>query len=269
MPLIIHSSSTKKYAEKIAKEYKNPQLIHIKTIKKPRPQKDPIVIGIGGGKVLDYAKVIAGENPATLIPTTASGAAATDHAVYWDTETQRKIDIPTKQPKIRIEPSFLKKLPKNILKQTSYDALAHTLDSYWSKKANKESIDLSKKAHKIIIKQIKNNYNNVPELIKAGNLAGKAINITGTNMTHAISYPLTAIYKIPHGKALGWLIPICAEYQECTLEIPEIKTKLEKIKINKNFINKVASEAMTYKKIHDAKKDITKKQLIKLLEKKT
>ena len=269
MPLIIHSNSTKKYAQQIAKEYTKPQLININTIKKPKPQKDPIVIGIGGGKVIDYAKVIAGENFATAIPTTAAGAAATNHAVYWNQETKRKEDIPTKQPKIRIEPTFLENIPKTLLKQTSYDALAHALDSYWSKKATTKSKTLSKKAHEIIIQQIQNNYQNIPELIHAGNLAGQAINITGTNMTHAISYPLTALYNIPHGKALGWLIPLCAEYQECKLEIPEIKIKLENIKINKKFINTIASEAMTYKKIHEAKKDITKHKIIELLGKKT
>lgn len=268
MPLIIHSKSTKKYAEKIAKEYDNAQLIDVSIIKTPKPQNDPIVIGIGGGKVLDYAKVLAGENRATVIPTTASGAASTAHAVFWDPKTKRKIDIPTKLPVLRIEPLFIGDLPKKIIKITSYDALAHALDSYWSKKATNRSKQLSKKAYTIIIEQIENNYPDLVKLIQAGNIAGQAIEITGTNMTHAISYPLTSLYDIPHGLALGWAIPPCVEFQGFKLKIPTINIKFSNIIVDKKFIETVATNAMTYEKIHDANKDITKSQLVKLLEKK-
>ena len=266
MPLILHSTSTKKYAKKIAKEYDNSQLIDVSTIMKPEPQNDPIIVGVGGGKVIDYAKVMAGENRAIAIPTTAAGASATSHAVYWDLETNRKIDIPTKLPQIRIEPSFLESLSKEMIKSTSYDALAHALDSYWSKKATEESKKLSKKSHAMIIEQIENGFDDIVDLILAGNIAGKAINLTGTNMTHAISYPLTAFYGIAHGFAVGWAIPPCVDYQECNLSIPPIHEKLGDNIKDEFFIERVATEAMTYNKIHDAKKDITKQQLIKLLE---
>ena len=268
MPLIIHSKSTKIFAEKIAKEYDNPKIIYVSNITKPEPQNEKIVIGIGGGKVIDYAKVIAGENRAIAIPTTAAGASATSHAVYWNPATKRKIDIPTKLPKLHIEPTFLENLPKKIIKPTTYDALAHTLDSYWSKKATNESKKLSKKAHTILTKQIENNYNDMVKIIQARNIAGKAIEITGTNMIHAFSYPLTAFYEIPHGHALAWIILPCARYQECDLPIPILDVKLSRIKKDKAFIERIATEAMTYKKIHDANKDITKQKLIKLLEKK-
>lgn len=268
MPLIIHSNSTKKYAEEIAKEYDNAQLIDVLLIKKPVPQNDPVVIGIGGGKVIDYAKVIAGENRATVIPTTAAGAASTAHAVYWDTETKRKIDIPTKLPIVRIEPLFLKDLPKEIIESTSYDALAHTLDSFWSKKSTSKSKQLSLKAYLMIIEQIEKNYEDLVRLIQAGNIAGQAIEITGTNMTHAISYPLTALYGISHGLALGWATPSCVDYQEFNLKIPSLNIEFSNIKVDKAFIETVATNAMTYDKIHDANKDITKNQLVNLLGKK-
>lgn len=266
MPLILHTNSTKKYAKIIAKEYDNAKLINILTIKKPEPQNDPIVIGIGGGKVIDYAKVMVGNNRAIVIPTTAAGAAVTSHAVYWDQETKRKTNIQTKIPKVRIEPSFLETLPKGIIQATSYDALGHALDSYWSKKATEKSKELSRKAHDIITKQIDNGYNDLVKLIKAGNIAGTVMEITGTNMTHAISYPLTALYGISHGMAVGWAIPFCSEYQECDLHIPNLEVRLDEIKQDRDFIKKIAKEAMTYSKIHDAEKDITKSQLIKLLE---
>jgi alcohol dehydrogenase class IV len=40
-------------------------------------------------------------------------------------------------------------------------------------------------------------------MAKASNLAGKAINLTKTTAPHAISYPLTYFFQIPHGQAVG------------------------------------------------------------------
>jgi len=268
MPLIIHSDSTKIYAEKIAEEYKESKIINVSKIKKPEPVKDVDVIGIGGGKVIDYAKIIAGKNRALVIPTTAAGAAATRHAVFWDKETKRKIDIKTELPIIRIESSFLESLSKDMIQETSYDALAHSLDSYWSKRATITSKKIARKAHEIIANQIENDYENVVDLVRAGNIAGTAIDITGTNITHAISYPITALYGISHGLAVGWAIHPSAEYQKCDLKIPNFEVNFEGINIDKKFIETISKEAMTYSKIHDAKRDITEERLIELLENK-
>ena len=35
------------------------------------------------------------------------------------------------------------------------------------------------------------------------NLAGKAINISKTTLPHAISYPITSNYHVPHGHAVS------------------------------------------------------------------
>ena len=37
----------------------------------------------------------------------------------------------------------------------------------------------------------------------AANFSGKAINISKTTAPHAISYPFTSFYKIPHGHAVS------------------------------------------------------------------
>ncbi len=262
MPLIIHSKSTKEYAKTIAKEYNSVKLIDVSTIKIPKSQNDPVVVGIGGGKVIDYAKVMAGNTRSIAIPTTMTGASATSHAVVWNRETKRKIDIPTEKPILRIELSFLESLPKKILKETAYDALGHVLDSYWSKKATKESTRLSKRAYSMIMSQIKDNFDNPVEWIEAGHIAGCAMEITGTNMIHALSYPLTLIYNIPHRLAVEWAIPFCVKYQECDLYVPDLKAELNNVGMN---IKIIAKEAMKHQKIHNAKKDITEKELIKLL----
>ena len=43
--------------------------------------------------------------------------------------------------------------------------------------------------------------------MRAANLAGKAINISRTTASHAISYPLTSRFGIPHGHAVALTLP--------------------------------------------------------------
>jgi len=86
-------------------------------------------------------------------------------------------------------------------------------------------------------------------------------------MSHAVSYPLTSIYGISHGLAVGWALYPCYIYQECPLNIPDFNILLPGIfNMNNDFFRTVAHEAMSYDKIHDARRDITERQLIKLLE---
>lgn len=266
MILIVHSNSTEKYAQRVAKHVYNSQLLNVSNIKgQPTVQKGAkIVIGIGGGKTLDYAKIMAGQKSAITIPTTPVGAAVTSHAVYWEKDKHNFI---TGKPIPLVFKTFLEDIPKDLLRETCYDALAHSLDSYWSKQATPESKKLSITAYNIIVNQMENNFDNVPNVIEAGNIAGEAIQKTGTNMIHAVSYPLTLLYNIPHRLAVGWAIKPIAEYQECDLKLPKIDVTIAYVGIKKkSFAESVAEKAMYYAKIHQAKKDITKEKLKEILE---
>lgn len=46
----------------------------------------------------------------------------------------------------------------------------------------------------------------------ASNLAGRAINIAKTTTAHAVSYPLTSYFKIPHGQAVALALPHFFEF---------------------------------------------------------
>lgn len=261
MSLIIYSNSTERFAKNMTGTFL--KLDGLPTKKLLRIKTDEDIIAIGGGGVIDMAKIIArnsGKKRIIGIPTTASGAVETSHAVYWN--DHRKYSVKTPKPLSKINPNFLKTLPKNVIRATSYDALSQALESYWSKKATDISKEFARKATEIVAEQIKNNYPNLEKLIKGGNLSGKAIEITGTNIAHAISYPITGFYDIPHGLAVGLVLPAVAKYIGCELEIPRYKIKLKR----KFDIDLIASEAMSYNQIHDAIKDINKEQAIKMLE---
>ena len=49
----------------------------------------------------------------------------------------------------------------------------------------------------------KPNYNNSMKMSIAANLSGKAISISKTTAPHALSYPFTAYFNIPHGHAVS------------------------------------------------------------------
>lgn len=260
MPLIIHSNSTKQFAEVMDGVLM--KFDGILTGSAFNVKANRRIIAIGGGGVIDFAKIISknsGDKKIVAISTTASGAAETSHAVYW--QNFRKYSVKTQKPISEINPDFLKTLPKKIARTTSYDALSHALESYWSKDATDISKGFALASFEMVADQIENDYLDLEQLVEGGNLAGKAIEITGTNIAHAISYPLTGIYGVPHGLAVGFVLPAVARHVGCEIRIPNYKMELEK----KFDVNLVASEAMSYSQIHNATKNINKKQVMDIL----
>jgi len=261
MPLIVYSKSTEKFAKNMDTKFLR--------VDKPPTEKtleltaDDEIIAIGGGSVIDTAKIIAAvskNQKVMAIPTTASGAEKTGHAVYW--KNGRKYSIKTPMPEVNMNLELLETLPKDIIRATSYDALSHALESLWSKKATLLSDLCAQEAIKVITNQIMGGYPDLKELIRGGDLGGRAIEITGTNIVHALSYPLTGFYNVSHGLAVGLILPAVAKYVGCKPKIPKYK-----INIKRDFdFNFIAEEAMNYAQIHDAIKNITKNKALAILK---
>ena len=252
--LLVCSPSTRSYLPQYKRVY----------VVKGAPQKKVLdlldsevsVVAIGGGAVIDTAKIIS-SNPITCYPTTAAGSACTSHSVCWD--GTKKLSIKRKLPSIvRVEEEYVKNLPLTIKEYTTYDVISHCLDSLWSTKKTKESIKYAESALSIL----KNKYTNV-ELIKAGNLGGKAIQICPTTILHSLSYPLTAYYNISHGKALGYLLPRICNFFEFDLSRYNNYSPIELNNIDWDLI---CTEALKYDKIYNVKKQINKNTLTSILK---
>lgn len=190
-----------------------------------------IVIAIGGGSVIDMGKLInifsaqkngiiryikkekAIENkgkPLVAIPTTAgSGSEATHFAVVYVKKIKYSVANKHILPDYYIiDPQFTMNLPPYATASTGMDALCQAIESYWGVDSTRESKIYAKKAIKIIMKNIHEAVNNPSKnsrvaMSKAANLAGKAINITKTTAPHAISYPITSYFGVPHGHAVA------------------------------------------------------------------
>ena len=174
------------------------------------------IIAIGGGSVIDTAKIIAhvnGKKTLVAVPTTGAGASETSHAVYW--ANGRKHTIGTPMPVTCYQKDWA--IPDCPLT----DLRCHAHESYDSVNSTTESgewVDLALTEN---------------EPVLAGIYAGKAIEITGTNTNHAMSYPLTGIYGIPHTTALS------------------ILRKWEKAPNLDYDIPRLVAEALSYSQIHD------------------
>ena len=99
------------------------------------------------------------------------------------------------------------------------------------------------------------------DYLNASLLAGDAIEITGTNVVHALSYPVTSMYDIPHRKALSSFLFKIAPYY--SLEFPFDFEVNKTLNVN---LELVVKEALTYPKIFTTIKPINKEILMRLLK---
>lgn len=141
---------------------------------------EKFIFAIGGGGVIDEAKIYAKRNKKYLVscPITGAGATETTHAVKWG---KTKQNIQTDKP-LTILPPFKIKLSKEARINTCYDIIGHLVD-----------------------------YLNVcsdNEIVEVGIYMGKLIEQHPTNLTHPVSYPLT-LKGMPHGKAVGTVLCDC------------------------------------------------------------
>ena len=105
-------------------------------------------------------------------------------------------------------------LPKKITIETSLDAMSHSFESIWNINSNpvsnihaRNSINIILKNLPLLVKDLEN-IKLREEIMKASMSAGLAFSNTKTAISHSISYPITLKYKVPHGIACSFTLPI-------------------------------------------------------------
>lgn len=205
-------------------------------------QKPELIIAIGGGTSIDFAKAISAlyeysdegnisveevvdiitskkylENtnyiPIIASSTTAgTGSDCTKWATIWDYDNTKKYSIdadylyPTQSWLI---PELTLTLPKSLTLSTALDALSHACEAYWSVSTNKIVQVLSRDAISLIVEYLPkvlcdmDNLEYRKKVYMGAFFAGLAFSNTRTTACHSISYPLTLLYAIPHGYAVA------------------------------------------------------------------
>jgi alcohol dehydrogenase class IV len=189
-----------------------------------------VVLAVGGGSALDIAKlvntiaaqrasaesVVTGATtaaapglPFVAVPTTAgSGSEATHFAVAYVGHTKYSVAHPNLLPTYAvIDPALTESLPPDITAVTGIDAFCQAVESYWSVHASAASRNLARRALRHAWQHLQTAVTTpTPDarrgMCKASYLAGAAINMTKTTAAHALSYPLTSRFGIPHGQAV-------------------------------------------------------------------
>jgi|TARA_Y100000294_G_C8566221_1_gene340923 alcohol dehydrogenase class IV len=193
--------------------------------------KPDLIIAIGGGSVIDYAKIANTLHPEKnlkkqiinsdygkikkiakllAIPTTAgTGAEVTANAVIYIDKIKFSVEGDFLIPNyFIIIPELILKAKKILKASSGFDAISQAIESIISKKSTDESVEFALKSLKISLKYylehlrnptITNSY----KMCLAANYSGKAISISKTTAPHALSYPFTAHYGISHGHAVS------------------------------------------------------------------
>ncbi|MFK5857524.1 MAG: phosphonoacetaldehyde reductase [Bacteroidota bacterium] len=219
----------------------NPQIADLKKgVEIFKKGEYKIIIAIGGGSVLDMAKLISvfahqpgdiedyvlnnkkisdTNTPLLAIPTTAgSGAEATHFSVLYIEKNKYSVACNSLLPNyVYITSEFSQNTNTYLTACTGMDALSQAIESVWSVNCNDESKKYALKAIKIIWNNLtqavhQNDKNAKEQLATASYLAGKAINITKTTAPHAFSYAFTSYYNIPHGHAVALSLPFFLSY---------------------------------------------------------
>ncbi|MDA7604985.1 iron-containing alcohol dehydrogenase [Candidatus Pelagibacter sp.] len=218
--------------------------------------KPDLILAVGGGAVIDYAKIanVVDERPdladlivnysypfkqkytkLAIIPTTAgSGAEVTSNAVIYVNGIKHSFESKLLIPDyFFLIPEFLISAPNKIKASAGFDAIAQALESLISKKSNEQSVEYALKSLRISINSYISflndpNLKNAAEMSIAANLAGKAINISKTTAPHAASYPFTSLFNISHGHAVGLFFERFFKFNYENLERSETSFDLKK-----------------------------------------
>ncbi|WP_442797325.1 iron-containing alcohol dehydrogenase [Pantoea vagans] len=201
-----------------------------------------MVIGIGGGSVLDVAKLLsvlcidgapsldallAGEKPqrrtrSMLIPTTAgTGSEATPNAILAIPEKETKVGIisPVMLPDVvALVPELTTSMPPHIASSTGIDALCHLIECFTANVANPVSDNYALIGMKKLFASLETtlrepeNLQARLEMLWASYYGGASIAHAGTHLVHAMSYPLGGKYHLPHGVANAILLAPCMRF---------------------------------------------------------
>lgn len=221
-----------------------------------------LVIGIGGGSVMDSAKVLAamlnsdtelmshlevvGDGlplsalrlPLILVPTTSgTGAEVTRNAVIDIPDAQRKVSLRDKKllPDLAlIDPALTDYCPRSVSLHSGLDAVTQVIEPYLSSRANlftdmlcREAIPKGLRA----LKQLMNHESKEARdaLAQVSLFGGLALANSGLGVVHGIAGPLGGLCGAPHGAICGALLPAGLAANRDAVESPEHKARIDQV----------------------------------------
>ena len=192
-----------------------------------------VVVAIGGGSVMDLAKVVAimsglegnarefatGEKviskpglPFIAVPTTAgSSSEVTMGAALWDRDEKEQMGLasPYMFPKAAIvDPEMTMSMSKTLAAVTGMDAFTSAIESYWSTEAEPLTDGINLQVVQMFNanldrSSIQGDIESRANCALAATMSGIAYSNSRPNACHAVGVPLTLHWDVEHGQAVG------------------------------------------------------------------
>ena len=216
-----------------------------------------VVLGVGGGSIMDCAKAIAflavneGDIndyifnrkvstkalPIILVPTTCgTGSEGNGFAVLTNPDNGDKKSLRCNAIVAKasvIDPECMMTMPKGILASVGFDALCHCMEAYLSKIGQPITEALSLSGMKLIAENLLRAYEDETDtdafsaLSLASTYGGMVIHSAGVTLPHGMEHPASGLKDIVHGKGLAALTPvICDESYHAAPEKYEVISKI-------------------------------------------
>lgn len=225
----------------------NPRITSVREgVKICREENIDFILAVGGGSVIDCAKVIAGSvsydrDPwdfclrkaaiskalpiGTVLTLAATGSESNGNAVISNVETKQKLPVysPILWPKFSIlDPEYTYSVPPFHTAAGIADIMSHIFEQYFSSTADTFTQDRLAEAllktclkYAPVVLENPNDYTARAEILWAGNLALNTLLSLGKEgdwANHAIEHEVSAIFDISHGAGLAVLFPNWMKY---------------------------------------------------------
>jgi len=205
-----------------------------------RRDRFDVVIGVGGGSVMDTAKVasMSASNPGSVesyfgvnlvkkrgaplvcLPTTAgTGSEVTMYAVITVGDEKRVITSPYIIPDVAVvDPMLTLTMPPNLTAGSGMDALSHAIESMISIEATPLTDAIALEAVKLIFDHLRTAYHKGTDLEArchmslAANMAGFPLCNAKMVLGHSISQTFGPPYGVPHGVSNGITLPYVMKF---------------------------------------------------------
>jgi alcohol dehydrogenase class IV len=262
-----------------------------KVLKEFKPQ---LVIGFGGGSVLDTAKAawvlyenqeiapdeITAVNVKTklnpqkkarfmTVPTTSgTGSDVTWAIVLAEAAEHRKIGFANTEivPDITLlVPEFTAGMPKSLTASTGLDVLGHALDGYTARQQTDFSDGLCLQAMKLAFEWLPKACADGDDLTarekmqNAATIAGLGFGNSNTSLCHALAHSLGATFNVPHGRSVGIALPYSLEYIASNTPIEGAPDPVTRLSTAARFVGiQAESDKEAIKKLIQKLRDLAK-----------